>query len=45
LAVVGPDGQAIEGEEAQALLGEAGVSPGELATKIASVNVTARKPL
>jgi SAM-dependent methyltransferase len=33
-----------EGEDAQALLDEAGISSRELAGKIASVNVTARKP-
>jgi ubiquinone/menaquinone biosynthesis C-methylase UbiE len=36
--------QACEGEDAQALLDEAGFSSRDLAGKVASVNVTARKP-
>jgi arsenite methyltransferase len=44
MVVVGSDGQVIEGEEAQALLDEAGISSHDLAEKIASVNVTALKP-
>jgi arsenite methyltransferase len=44
VVVVGSDGHVSEGKEAQALLDEAGISPHDLAKKIASVNVTARKP-
>jgi len=44
LLVVRPDGQVTEGEEAQALLDEAGLSPRDLARKVASIKVTARKP-
>jgi arsenite methyltransferase len=43
--VVGPDGQKVEGEEAKALLAESGLSPHDLAHKVASIKVTARKPL
>ena len=43
MVVVGSDSQVIEGENAQALLDEAGISSRDLAKKIASVNVTARK--
>lgn len=38
-----PD-QVTEGEEAQALLDGAGISPSELAQKVASIKVTAHKP-
>jgi arsenite methyltransferase len=44
LLVVRTDGQVAEGEEAQALLDQAGVSPRDLARKIASIKVTAHKP-
>jgi arsenite methyltransferase len=44
MVVVGPDGHIVEGEKAQALLDKAGISSHDLARKIASVNVTARKP-
>jgi SAM-dependent methyltransferase len=44
LLVVGTDGQVAEGEEARALLGEAGLSPSDLAAKVASIKVTACKP-
>jgi arsenite methyltransferase len=44
LIVVGPDGP-IEGEEARALLAEAGVSPGALAQAVASIKVKAYKPV
>jgi arsenite methyltransferase len=43
LLVVGTDGQVAGGNEAQALLDEAGVSPRDLAAKIASIKVTAHK--
>ena len=42
--VAGPDGKVAEGEDAQALLSEAGLSPQDLAHKVASVKVRARKP-
>ncbi len=42
--VAGPDGMIAEGEEAQALLAESGLSPHDLAHKVASVKVRARKP-
>ena len=42
--VVGTDGQVAESEEAQALLAEAGVSPADLANRIASIKVKAYKP-
>jgi SAM-dependent methyltransferase len=42
--VAGPDGKVAEGEDAQALLSEAGLSPHDLAHKVASVKVRARKP-
>ena len=42
--VVGADGQLVEGEEARALLAGAGLSPRDLAHKVASVKVTAYKP-
>ena len=42
--VAGPDGTIAEGEEAQALLAESGLSPHDLAHKVASVKVRARKP-
>jgi ubiquinone/menaquinone biosynthesis C-methylase UbiE len=42
--VAGPDGNIAEGEEAQALLSQSGLSPHDLAHKVASVNVRARKP-
>jgi hypothetical protein len=42
--VAGPDGEIAQGEEAQALLAEAGLSPHDLAHKVASVKVRARKP-
>jgi len=45
LLVVRPDGQVTEGEEAQALLDEAGLSPRDLARKVASIKVTAQKPV
>ncbi|MFQ5811741.1 MAG: arsenite methyltransferase [Anaerolineae bacterium] len=44
LLVVGADGQVAEGEKARALLDEAGVSPRDLAAKVASIKVTAHKP-
>ncbi len=44
LLVVGADGQVAEGEKAQALLDEAGLSPRDLATRVASIKVTAQKP-
>lgn len=44
MVVVGSNGHVIEGEKAQALLDEAGISSHDLAGKVASVNVTARKP-
>jgi SAM-dependent methyltransferase len=44
LLVVGADGQVTEGEEARALLDEAGISPRELAYKVASIKVAAQKP-
>ena len=43
LLVAGPDGEVAEGEGAQALLSEAGLSPHDLAHKVASVKVRARK--
>jgi SAM-dependent methyltransferase len=43
LAVVGADGQVIEGEEVEALLDHAGVSVNDLAHKIASITVRARR--
>jgi arsenite methyltransferase len=42
--VVGADGQVAEGEEARALLAGAGLSPHDLANKVASIKVTAHKP-
>ena len=44
LIVAGPDGTIAEGEEAEALLVESGLSPHDLAHKVASVKVRARKP-
>ncbi len=44
VAVAQPDGQVVEGEEAKALLAEAGLSPQDLVGKIASIKVTAHKP-
>ena len=44
ILVAGPDGEIVEGAEAQALLAEAGISPEDLAHKVASVKVRARKP-
>jgi arsenite methyltransferase len=44
VVLVGADGQVTEGEDAQALLAEAGISPHELAQKVASINVSAHKP-
>jgi len=41
----GQDGQVVEGEDALALLADAGISPQELGQKIASVKVTAHKPV
>jgi SAM-dependent methyltransferase len=38
------DGQVAEGEEKQALLSEAGISPAEIAQKIGTIIVRARKP-
>jgi arsenite methyltransferase len=38
-------GEAIEGEEVEALLAEAGISLGDLDRKVASINVQARKPV
>lgn len=43
--VAGPDGKIVEGTEAQALLAEAGLSAHDLAHKVASVKVRARKPV
>ena len=45
LLVLGADGQASEGEVLQTLLDEAGVSVSELAQKVASIKVKARKPV
>jgi len=45
LLVAGADGQVAEGEKAQALLDEAGLSPRDLATRVASIKVTAQKPV
>jgi arsenite methyltransferase len=42
--VVGADGQVAEGDEARALLASAGLSPHDLANKVASIKVTAHKP-
>ncbi|MBL7202190.1 MAG: arsenite methyltransferase [Anaerolineae bacterium] len=42
--VVGPDGQVIDGEQAKALLSASGVSAREVASKVASIRVQARKP-
>ena len=42
--LAGPDGTIAEGEEAKALLAQAGLSPRDLAHKVASVKVRARKP-
>jgi arsenite methyltransferase len=42
--VAGPDGKIAEGEEALALLSQSGLSPHDLAHKVASVKVRARKP-
>ena len=39
------DGQVVEGAEARELLAEAGVSNAEVASKVASIKVRARKPL
>ncbi len=44
LLVVSADGQVAEGEDARALLDEAGVSPRDIARKVASIKVTAHKP-
>ena len=44
LFVVRTDGQISEGDDARALLDEAGVSPHDLAAKVASIKVTAQKP-
>jgi arsenite methyltransferase len=44
LLLVGADGQVAEGEDVRALLAEAGVSPRELAQKVASIKVRACKP-
>jgi len=44
LLMVGADGQVAEGEKAQALLDAAGLSPRDLATRVASIKVTAQKP-
>jgi SAM-dependent methyltransferase len=41
----GQDGQVVEGEDALALLADAGISLQELGRKIASVKVTAHKPV
>jgi len=45
LLVLGSDGQASDGEELQTLLDEAGVSVSELAQKVASIKVKARRPV
>lgn len=42
--VVGADGQVTDGDEARALLADAGLSPHDLAHKVASIKVTAHKP-
>jgi SAM-dependent methyltransferase len=42
--VVGPDGQVIDGAQAEALLSACGVSAQEVAAKVASIRVQARKP-
>jgi SAM-dependent methyltransferase len=44
LLVVGADGQVAEEEKARALLDEAGLSPRDLAARVASIKVTAQKP-
>ena len=43
--VVGPDGQVADGEQAEDLLSECGVSTQDLAGKVASIRVQARKPV
>ncbi len=45
ILVAGRDGQVAEGEEARALLEEAGISPRDLAYEVASIKVRARKPV
>jgi SAM-dependent methyltransferase len=45
VVVVGSDGQTIEREQVEALLDDAGIAPHDLAGKVASLNVTARKPV
>ena len=42
--VVGADGQVTDGDEARALLADSGLSPHDLARKVASIKVTAHKP-
>ncbi|MGD8627247.1 MAG: arsenite methyltransferase [Anaerolineae bacterium] len=42
--LAGDDGQAVDGDQAKAMLQEAGLSPHELAGKVASIKVTAYKP-
>ena len=44
LLAVGADGQVVDGEDVQALLAEAGVSPSEIAQKITSIRVRACRP-
>jgi SAM-dependent methyltransferase len=44
VVVAGPDGQEMDRDEAKALLSESGLSPGDMASKVASIKVTARKP-
>jgi SAM-dependent methyltransferase len=44
LVVVGPDGEVAEGQQARALLEARGLSPRDLAHKVASIKVKAYKP-
>jgi SAM-dependent methyltransferase len=44
IQVAGPDGQPVSKEEARALLERAGLTPLDIARKIASIKVRARKP-
>jgi len=44
LLLVGADGQIVDGEATRAQLTHAGISPQQLAQKVASIKVTARKP-
>ncbi len=44
ILIAGPDGQVLEGDEAKALLEEAGISLPDIAQKVASIKVRAHKP-